>query len=122
MMRGARVQSQAHQHTQQCDGPALVPFPNLSMLKMKPPDRLRYTGAPNARQANCDVFPKIRYDIPVRYTIIGLPVLAFSLIPLICGAQPLNRTDLANHILDFEDAQTGGAPKRWGGGPAGTIF
>jgi hypothetical protein len=49
-------------------------------------------------------------------------VVAFLLMPLLCGAQLVKRADLTGHILDFEDAQTGGAPKGWAGWPADTIF
>jgi C-terminal processing protease CtpA/Prc len=47
--------------------------------------------------------------------------LAFSFLPVICPAQDVRRSELAE-ILNFEAQQTSGMPRGWGGGPRETIF
>jgi hypothetical protein len=54
------------------------------------------------------------------YTTRLLFALAFSCLSLICQAQGVNRSELAQ-ILNLEREQAGGMPRGWGG-PSETIF
>ncbi|MGA7412950.1 MAG: hypothetical protein WBW33_20910, partial [Bryobacteraceae bacterium] len=47
--------------------------------------------------------------------------LILLLIPLLCPAQNVKRSELAP-VLNFETEQIGGVPHGWGGGPPKTIF
>jgi C-terminal processing protease CtpA/Prc len=47
--------------------------------------------------------------------------IAFSFLPVICPAQGVRRSELAQ-ILNFESQRTEGFPRGWGGGPRETIF
>ncbi len=47
--------------------------------------------------------------------------LLLLLVPLVCSAQNVKRSELAP-LLNFETGQIGGVPHGWGGGPAKTIF